>query len=1328
MLQKLQFRINFALINQYSHMKNSVFLAMKKMAVVLTVILAGFGFVNKTQAQADFTAFNLALSPSFTEIKSLSDTTITVPVYNTADVNSIAAIFTVSAGATVTVNGLAQVSGTTRNNYTSTVVYRVSNGTAVKNWKVSIQRKLPSLERQLLTFSLPLPGGTSAVGTINETLSTVSVVVPLTLNVTALAATFTVSPIAIVKVNNLIQTSGVTTNNFGNPVSYVVQAENGSTHVYIVSIVRDVAQHGKQLVTFGFNALSPAVSGTIDETLHTVALTVPYAVNRATLVATFTTSLMATVKIGSATQVSGITVNDFSGVNPVVYTVVAEDGLTQDYAVTVSRVAPSSAKDFVTFKFSNLTPNVNGTVDATLGTITAIIPYASNITTLIATFTTSPLVQSVKIGTTSQVSGTTVNDFTSPVTYTITAEDGTSRTFVVSVTKTAASTAKSILTFDFVVGVDPDVIGTVSESNLTITLYVAYSQNITALIPTFTSSPLSVLKQFTNGVDVPLTSGVTPINFTNPVSIKCIAEDGLSINVYTVSVIRNLPSTMNQLLTFTFNGLNSNLSDVDATGTINQTAQTVTIHVPFGTPVTAVVATFTLSSYATARVGGTSATTGILQVSGNTWNNFTSPVQYRIYAEDALSVQVYTVTVIVDPNTEKKLLTFSFSGLTPPITGTIDETAHTVQVAIAATTSHTNLIATFTQSVNATVLLDGTAQVSGVTANDFTLPRSYVVKAQDNTTQVYLVTVTHNTPSTANLIGTFSFNALTPPVVATVNQTLNTITAVLPFGTSRTTLVAAFTNSYYSSVTVNGVNQTSGLTVNDFTNPVTYRCTSESGSPHDYVVTITVTPGSSAKDITYFAFEDLNPDVVCTINQSTLNITGTVPNGTNRGALRAFFTNSALSTVRVANMGIQQSGITVNDFRVPISYEVTAQDGSIKSYVVNIFEAPDTTKPVVSNTNQTVSNLAGQYVILRSNEASGKVYIISNSASQTTVADLEASVAAKLGRSAYVNAANADIPISTANMAEGNYNTYAIDAAGNKSAMGINRITIIDRLPPTVSVDAQTVTNSLNKTVAITSSKNGIVYLILEGVPQGSKSDLDAAVTAKHGAKGLVLSPNTPVAVSVYQLAPGNYHAYSVDISLANNMSAPSTNIVVVTEASRIKSILSYSFNQLDPPAIGQIVGTDINVVVRVGTPITNLVATFIISPLSQVHVGLTPQVSGITPNDFTSPVHYIVTAEDGSSLVYTVTVEYNTGIEESDWLTSIKSYPNPVSNSLNIESQLPLNQVVIMNSVGQVIEDIRNSGQTTIQVQTDSWMKGMYFIRYYCEKKFIGVQKIIKN
>lgn len=74
-------------------------------------------------------------------------------------------------------------------------------------------------------------------------------------------------------------------------------------------------------------------------------------------------------------------------------------------------------------------------IDSTAGTIALTMPNGTDVSALVADFTTSDHIVSIQIGSTDQVSGTTANDFTNPVTYTVTAEDGTTtKDFVVTVT------------------------------------------------------------------------------------------------------------------------------------------------------------------------------------------------------------------------------------------------------------------------------------------------------------------------------------------------------------------------------------------------------------------------------------------------------------------------------------------------------------------------------------------------------------------------------------------------------------------------------------------------------------------------------------------------------------------------------------------------------------------------------------------------------------------------------------------------------------------------------------------------------------------------------
>jgi hypothetical protein len=87
----------------------------------------------------------------------------------------------------------------------------------------------------------------------------------------------------------------------------------------------------------------------------------------------------------------------------------------------------------------------------------------------------------------------------------------------------------------------------------------------------------------------------------------------------------------------------------------------------------------------------------------------------------------------------------------------------------------------------------------------------------------------------------FTFlSAVNPVLTADVPATLSgtALAATVPGGTARTGLIATFT-FLGTSVTISGTPQVSGVTPNNFTNPVVYRITASDGSTKDFTVTVT---------------------------------------------------------------------------------------------------------------------------------------------------------------------------------------------------------------------------------------------------------------------------------------------------------------------------------------------------------------------------------------------------------------------------------------------------------------------------------------------------------
>ena len=203
----------------------------------------------------------------------------------------------------------------------------------------------------------------------------------------------------------------------------------------------------------------------------------------------------------------------------------------------------------------------------------------------------------------------------------------------------------------------------------------------------------------------------------------------------------------------------------------------------------------------------------------------------------------------VGPSSSKRLMTFAVR--TPYVTdtgsgartvsGVIDENNHTVTVDAPGGSDVSSTWANFSFT-GKSLLVNGTAQQSGVTLNDFTAPVTYTVVAADDSTQDYTVTV-NVAPNNWKTITAFDFIGV-DDVVEIVQSPYYTIAAQVPWGTDVTALVAAFTATG-PLVTVNGVSQESGVTANDFTEPVVYRVTAADDTYRDYTMTVTVdAPGA----------------------------------------------------------------------------------------------------------------------------------------------------------------------------------------------------------------------------------------------------------------------------------------------------------------------------------------------------------------------------------------------------------------------------------------------------------------------------------------------------
>lgn len=444
-----------------------------------------------------------------------------------------------------------------------------------------------------------------------------------------------------------------------------------------------------------------------------------------------------------------------------------------------------------------------GTIDETARTIAVTVPNGTNLSALVATFTS--IGTGVKVGDVAQTSGATANNFTNPVVYTVFAGDSTTATYSVIVS-VATLTAKAITTYSLA-----GYAGTVNETSKTIAVTVPNGTNATALVATYTTTG----KEIKVG-SVVQKSGSSANDFTNPVEYVVSAGDSAT-SKYTVTV-SIADDSAKAITAYSLAGIE---------GTINESAKTISVLMPYGSKVSSLAATFTST--------GTSVKVGaVLQMSRVTMVDLSHPVDYIVTAADGTTA-TYTVTITVAKSSAKAITAYSFAGFTGAA-GTINEEAKTVEVNLPSGTNVTNLVAIFATKGNI-VKVDSMVQTSAATANNFTTPVHYTVKAADGSTATYLVTV-NVAPGSAKAVTAYSFTGLSGSE-GIIDEAKKTIAVSVPKGTVVKVLIAKFSTNG-TAVKVGTVAQTSTVTPNDFTSPVAYTITAADNSTEIYTVTVKV--------------------------------------------------------------------------------------------------------------------------------------------------------------------------------------------------------------------------------------------------------------------------------------------------------------------------------------------------------------------------------------------------------------------------------------------------------------------------------------------------------
>ena len=371
-----------------------------------------------------------------------------------------------------------------------------------------------------------------------------------------------------------------------------------------------------KILTYSINGFS----FTIDNDKKEINGTLPFSTDKAKLIAKFTISANATIKIGNKTQVSSTTVNDFS--SPITYTITSEDGKNKvEYTVNV-KIERNNEANVLAFIINNIIFKI----DEATKKITGILPDGTDITKLIANFTLSNNA-TLKVNNKTQISGATANDFRTPITYTVISENGKIRKDYI-VTVTIAKNNKAIITSFSIDGNDLKIDQKNKEINGNI-----YGLDITKLKPKFTVSAGATVRVAGRLQQ----SGVSVNDFSKNVVYEVTSQDTKVRNSYTIKITSLSKGAIISKFDILHKDNTSNLY-ADIKGTIDNKKSEITLNID-GTGSNYFVVTFVASKGAEVKANN------MLQVSGKTSVDFTNTVNYSVKSKDGTNTKTYKVKI-----------------------------------------------------------------------------------------------------------------------------------------------------------------------------------------------------------------------------------------------------------------------------------------------------------------------------------------------------------------------------------------------------------------------------------------------------------------------------------------------------------------------------------------------------------------------------------------------------------------------------------------------------------------------------------------------------------
>jgi hypothetical protein len=629
--------------------------------------------------------------------------------------------------------------------------------------------------------------------------------------------------------------------------------------------------------------------------------------------------------------------------NPVVYTVTAEDRSFRDYVVKVvlKETAGTSDKQITGFYFTD--PLIEGVINETAGTIALTVPLGTDLTAVRPEIYYIGASVSPLAGEPGDFSAAAQTPST-PVEYTVSAQDKTTRTYKVYVFTVAVQTPPVISVQDSgteTVGIGIDAGGSgggggnISDSgNYTVVVEMPVhidNPKININYPgagnTVNIGSIDFSKTTNISSDMQLDLENNFLNITNNNNVFTYVPIQLTNGEYLYVLTVNPPAegaAQPPAPTDPNYDVWQAAASIDgfyfaspvAVGTIGTgegTAENpipISVTVPYGTDLRNLAASICYTGKEIVGIPGANP----LKADAR---SFTDPVDYTVKSYSGSVTKTYRVTVTAAPNTAKDITVFGFSGIdTDTIIGAAPNAEGEYPILITIPDGQT--------SAGLTPVITHTGvSIQGPTEDvDFSSgPVDYTVTAEDGSTKTYAVTVRNEGVGGDNIeITGFYFTA--PLAAGTINQQTNTIAVIVPSATDTSSLVPAV---YFKGMTLNPGSDRA----NNFNGPVIYTVTGINGRTRSYTVTVTKTP-SSSKDLTRFDFPGVtgSETVIGAVPDAdgSYPVSIWVPTGTDLSNLTPNIVYSGVSIGPAAD--------APQNFNGPQTYTITAEDGSAKTYKV----------------------------------------------------------------------------------------------------------------------------------------------------------------------------------------------------------------------------------------------------------------------------------------------------------------------------------------------------------------------------------------------------------